>query len=66
MSDTDYWKTVVELSRKSGECHQALWLFLQRNPLPIGDALSEYTRLRDDYSQAFTEWINFSEKYAQS
>lgn len=66
MSDKTYWETVTELSRKSGECHQALWVYLQANPMPIGDALTEYTRLRDEYADAFTKWIDFSEAHAIS
>lgn len=63
MESQEYWNAVLELSRKSGDCHQALWEFLQKNPMPIGDSLPEYNRLREAYVEAFTQWINFSESH---
>lgn len=66
MNFVDYWNQVVVLSRRSGECHQALLSFLEKKPRPSGVDLLEYDRLRTEYAEAFREWINFSEDHAES
>lgn len=66
MNDSDYWNQVVALCRKSGDCHQALRVFLENKPRPSGIELLEYNKLRTEYAEALREWTNFSEKYADS
>lgn len=66
MNVSDYWNQVIALSRKSGDCHQALLDFLENEPRPSGIELLEYDRLRTEYAEAFCEWLNFSEKCAVS
>lgn len=66
MSGDDYKKEMGRLSRNNGEKYHAITSFLE--PLGILNTaqLLELGRLRDEYVEAFTEWMEFCEAHSGS
>ncbi|WP_317002380.1 hypothetical protein [Pseudomonas syringae] len=62
---SNYQQESRRLSSASGIAYEALTQFLQANPQPAGAKYLEYQELLNKYKQAFTEWINFSEKHSK-
>lgn len=61
MVGAEYLAEVTRLSRVSGEKYQALSSFIERYKKPNGILLAEFDRLRSEYAEVFSEWINFCE-----
>lgn len=64
MDGADYLAEVTRLSRVSGEKYQALSNFIEKYKKPNGILLVEFDRLRAEYAEAFSEWINFCEDHS--